>query len=163
MPSLTNAIFEQSGLTETAVVAPGNCVPERTETRRGRAPTGFEMNASVTPLVSPGTRFVASERKATHEPFVVVLPSTAAPNDGPSAGPSGPRESSAASLTAHGEPVLPNEPPRRTAKTSRWPFVSPATRFEATDSKAMTLAKRRSREITGFSDAPFGVPPEVDR
>src|SRR3954452_163733 len=158
---------EQSPDTATCVTP-----PPPWETFCSAPPGPRETNASGTPLVSPGTRLVAAETKATHDgrdvswpPRVAAHdPSTAAPYDGPSAGwPSAPRDSSVVGPTDQGEPLLPNEPSRCTTKTSRCPLVSPATRFVASDSKAIRRANRRSCEIAGFTDAPSGMPPSKAR
>src|SRR5882724_7716563 len=101
--------------------------PEPSETLSTAPPGPRETNASGTPLTSPATRLVAADTNATHEGLETSLPprvpakepSTAAPEDGPSAGaPLRPREMSWVLPTAQGEPLLPNEPPRSTRKTS---------------------------------------------
>jgi len=53
---------EQSPDTATCVTP-----PLAAETRSSAPPGPRETNASATPLVSSGTRFLADETKATHE------------------------------------------------------------------------------------------------
>src|SRR5919202_4127079 len=96
---------EQSPETATCVTP-----PEPSETLSSAPPGPCETNASATPLVSPGTRLLACETNATHPGRPVSrpprvadhAPSTAAPYDGPFAGPSYPRESSVVGPTDHG-------------------------------------------------------------
>jgi hypothetical protein len=85
-PPVTNDVREQSPETVTAVESASACARRGSETRLGFAPGLRTRNASTLPLVSPGTRFVAAERKAMQRALWSKLPDTAAPNDGPSAG-----------------------------------------------------------------------------
>jgi hypothetical protein len=113
------------------------CAPPGSDTRFGSRPIRLETNASTFPLVSPATRFEAELRNATHEGTVQKLPSTAAPQDGPLAGPPGAREISVVLPRSHFEPLLWNDPARRTTNTSLTPLPSPLTRLDASDSNAM--------------------------
>ena len=115
------------------------------DTRVGAPLVRPATKASVLPLVSPATRFDADDRKPTHDgPLTSAFanePSIDGAHDGPLAGaPPRPREISTVRSGAQGEPLLPKVPPRSTAKTSFWPFVSPETRSDASDSNAIARA-----------------------
>ena len=127
---------EQSPETATSVVSSVDCLPPGSETRWGSRPIRRDKNASTLPLVSPVTRLEAELRNTTHEGTDQKLPSTAAPHDGPLAGPEGDREISEVLPRCHFEPLLWNEPARRTTKTSLNPFGSLRTRLDASDSNA---------------------------
>src|SRR4051794_2904930 len=109
--------------------------------RRGLPPEMRLTNASVRPLVSPLTRFEACDRNATQDGFARKPPLTAAPQDAPLAGPPfAAREISTLRPILQAVPLLLTRPERRTAKTSRRPLVSRATRLDASDSNAITRA-----------------------
>src|SRR5258708_2313915 len=83
-------------------------------------------------------------------------------NDGPLAGvPPMPREISEGLPGFQSAPSFLTEPPRATTKTSLTPCVSPGTRLDASDSKAIARAKRLSFEITPLVDGPLGRPPSI--
>ena len=89
-------------------------------------------NTSSLPLVSPGTRLLASELKATKRPSAEIAGSKLSPLPWT---PPGPR------LTRWVVPVW-----RSRTNTSSTPLVSPGTRLVASESKA---TKRPSAEIAG--------------
>src|SRR5439155_797933 len=93
---------------------------------------GPRTKTSTAPFVSPPTRFEANEPKATKRPSAEI--------DGPPlmSFPSMPAE---LTLTRVVVPVS-----RSRTKTSETPFVSPPTRFEASETKA---TKRPAAEIDG--------------
>src|SRR4051812_39654374 len=117
LPPATQATRVQSPETATSVTASVPCALPGSDTRLSDLPGPLERNASVTPLVSPTTRFVASERKATHDPRLVKLPSTAGLKEGPLAWPPFGLEISSLSPLRHAVPVLPYFPARRMMKT----------------------------------------------
>src|SRR5918993_920421 len=150
----------QSPETATDVASVFGWRPPGSGRRLIRLPFSFATNASTLPFVSPPTRFVAAERKATQDGRLRKLPLTAAPKDGPLAWPPRRgRETRVVEPGNHWVPSLWNVPARRTTKTSLTPLVSPATRFVASDSNAITRAQRRSFEITALVDGPLGSPP----
>src|SRR3954468_15680360 len=53
--------------------------------------------------------------------------------------------------------------PRRVAYTFFTPLPSRGPRFDASDSNAIARTKRLSFDITGFVDAPLGMPPPLAR
>src|SRR5215217_609933 len=147
--------------TATEAVSVVACRLRGSETRRIFRPFRRTTNASTLPLVSPGTRFDADDRNATQRGRFLKAPSTAAPQEGPFAWPPlRGRETRRVPPGNHWVPSLAKTPARRTTKMSLTPLVSPATRSEASDSNAMTRAQRRSFEITGWVEGPFGTPPE---
>src|SRR5438477_11832555 len=83
VPPVTNAKTLQSPETARAVVS---CAAPGSDRRFGAPPLSLVTKASTLPFVSPGTRFVAAERNATHDAGWWNEPSTAGENDGPSAG-----------------------------------------------------------------------------
>src|SRR5437764_142236 len=103
------------------------------------------MNASATPLVSRGTRFDAFETNATQRGPWFCSPSMSGRYDGPFAGPPfGAREISSVLPFCHGGPDSEILPVRWTRKTSVVPFVSPDTMFDASESKAASVASWRA-------------------
>src|SRR5215216_2057900 len=109
--------------------------------RRGLPPDMRLTNASTRPFVSPLTRLEAWDRNATHDGFLRNAPLTAGEYDGPLAGaPLAVREISTFLPIFQAVPLLSIEPARLTTKTSLTPLVSPRTRFDASDSNAMTRA-----------------------
>src|SRR2546421_3627508 len=105
------------------------------------SPGPCERNASTLPLVSPFTRLEAADRNATQRGELRKLPSTDGANDGPLAGlPCLPLERRIVLPGCQTEPSLPKLPPRRIAKTSLTPLVSPVTRSDASDWKAIMRA-----------------------
>src|SRR2546427_409695 len=90
---------------------------------------------SLSPFVSPATRLVASEAKATHRPL--------AESEG-SALPKLPWTPAESTDTRTVSPVL-----RLCTKMSRTPFVSPATRLVASEAKAThrALAESEGSEL----------------
>src|SRR5205085_708738 len=139
-----------------------SCPAPGGDSRFAPPPRSLVTNASTFPLVSPGTRFVAAERNATHEAGWWNEPSIAGENDGPSAGrPLNVREIRIARPGRQAAPSLRTGPARRTANTSVVPSASFGTRLEASDWKAMARAKRLSWEITPCVEAPFGMPPPI--
>src|SRR3954447_13127001 len=101
---------------ETSNDGPLACLPSLfTETRVILPLPRLRTNASATPLVSPGTRFDASETNARQSGFVCEEPSIAGLYEGPFAGcPAIPVEASSAALMIHGEPLLAHGAERRT-------------------------------------------------
>src|SRR6187397_705891 len=87
---------------------------------------------SASPFPSPGTRFDALDAKATKRPVAEIDDAKLKPFD------SAPDESTDTRVV---RPVC-----RSCTKTSDVPFASPATRFDASDSKA---TKRPVAEIDG--------------
>jgi hypothetical protein len=87
---------------------------------------------SRSPFVSPPTRFEAPEMKATKRPSAEIE------------APKPPKSACTPAVLTLTRLVVPVW--RSRMKTSDSPFVSPPTRFEATDSKA---TKRPSAEIEG--------------
>jgi hypothetical protein len=105
-PPIVNATREQSPETSTSVVSSLDWRLPGSDTRLGR-PVPFTRNASTLPLVSPRTRFDADDRNATQFAWPLSKsPSTAAPHEGPSAGPDGPRETSTVRPGCHSSPTF---------------------------------------------------------
>jgi hypothetical protein len=104
------------------------------------------MKTSETPFVSPSTRFVAAEVNATLVPSAEIDEEVLSPL--PSTGGEPPP-----TLTRLVVCVV-----RSRTKTSETPFVSPSTRFDATESKA---TYRPSAEIEGEKLPPFDCTPEL--
>src|SRR5918997_2032534 len=97
---------EQLPDTATCVVSESDCWLPGRDTRLSLRPGPRETNASTLPLVSPGTRFDASERKATHLGFARNAPSTAGAKERPFAGwPPRPLEASCVLLPTQGWPA----------------------------------------------------------
>src|SRR4051812_39052329 len=155
----------QSPESETSKVGPSACLPvEETETRVIAPVSRLRTNASATPLLSPGTRFDASEMNARQcgERFF-ESPSTAGRYERPFAGcPPMPVEPSSVWPPFHGVPSLPYGSARRMKNTSVAALMSPATRSGASDSNATTFAMRWSWLIAGLREGPFGTVPESD-
>src|SRR5215212_7719379 len=129
---------EQLPETATPVLSKADWRRPGSETRLRPRPLSFATNASTLPFVSPRTRLEAADRKPTHFGRARNDPSTAGPHEGPLAGaPPRPRETRIVGPANHWVPSLPKTPSRRTTRTSLAPFVSPATRFEASDWKAI--------------------------
>jgi hypothetical protein len=119
------------------------CTPLVSTLTRSVVPVNrSRTKTSVCAFVSPATKFVASLSKATYRPSVE--------SDGKKLAPS-PSMFPELTLTRSVVPVT-----RSRTKTSKVPFVSFATRFEASLSKAMN---RPSREITGRKLLPFACAP----
>src|SRR4051794_5131875 len=136
-----NAIDLQ--LPDTAIAVGGSadwCPPG--SRRRGVPPLIFATNASVTPLVSPPPMLLASERKPTQVGGVSwKAPSIVAAKEAPLARARLPvREIRTVRPIRHGTPSLSILPVRLTTNTSLTPFVSPLTRFDASDWKAIARA-----------------------
>src|SRR3954454_18920893 len=133
------AIALQSPDTATAGVGAPDCLPPGSETRRGlELPEIFATKASTWPFVSPAAMFEAAERKPTHVGAEWKAPSTDGENEAPLAGPLPPvREIRLVPPIVHGVPSLSMCPVRLTTKTSLTPLVSPLTRFDASDWKAI--------------------------
>src|SRR4051794_11411505 len=108
---------------------------------------------------------LASERKPTQLGGVSWnAPSIEGAKDAPLARARWPvREIRTVLPTRHGAPSLSILPVRLTTNTSLTPFVSPLTRFEASDWKATARAYRLSFEMTGWVDAPLGPAPPSPR
>jgi hypothetical protein len=107
--------------------------------------------------------FDAAEMKATQVGFVRVEPSTAGLYDGPSAAtPLRVRDIRTVRPGFHRVPAFVARSPRNVTNTSLTPFASCPTRFDATDSNAMTRTKRLSFDMTAFVEAPFGAPPPTE-
>src|SRR3954468_4953127 len=116
----------------------------------------LETKASVTLLRAPATRFGAAGRKATQGGPTSNPPPMAGEYEGPSAAPPlREREIRRILPGLHIWPRLSKWPRRRTTNTSLMPFESPRTRFDASDSKAIARAQRRSPEITAWVDGPL--------
>src|SRR3954464_2136932 len=117
----------QSPESETSKLGPSACLPaEETETRLIAPVSRSRTNASAAPLVSPGTRFDASEMNARQcgERFF-ESPSSAGKYERPLAGcPFIPVEAISVWLPCHGVPSLPYGSARRMKKTSVKPLVS---------------------------------------
>ena len=101
-------------------------------------------NTSGSPFVSPATRFVAADVKATYRPSSLIDGSVLAPSGGAPA----PRLTSC---------VVPLAWSR--TKMSLTPSVSPATRLSAVDSNA---TYRPSSDSDGCCEGPFPSPPVLD-
>src|SRR3954454_2977634 len=131
-------------LPETAIWVAGRLDwwPPGRRRRGAPPPLIFATNASVTPFVSPRPMFVASDRKPTHDGGVSwKAPTIEGRTEGPSARTREPvREIRTVLPICHGTPSLSILPVRLTTKTSLTPFVSPRTRFEASDWKAIARA-----------------------
>src|SRR4051812_18964550 len=136
------AIALQSPDTATAVVGAPDCLPPGSETRRGLPlPEIFATKASTWPFVSPPAMLEAADRKPTQVGALWKAPSTDGEKDGPLAGPWPPvREIRLVLPTLQGTPSLSMWPVRLTTKTSLTPFVSPRTRFDASDWNAIARA-----------------------
>src|SRR3954471_3191839 len=142
LPPVTKAIDLQSPETATAVVGAPDCFPPGSETRRGLLlPEIFATKASTWPLVSPEAMFEAADRKPTHVGALWKAPSIEGEKEAPLAGPCPPvREMRLLPPTVHGTPSLSMWPVRLATKTSLRPFVSPLTRFDASDWNAIARA-----------------------
>jgi hypothetical protein len=104
--------------------------------------------------------FDADEMKATHVGFERVEPSTDGLYEGPSAAaPLFVRDMSTVRPGFQRVPAFVARLPRNVTKTSLTPSRSFPTRFDASDSNAITRTKRLSFDMTAFVDAPFGAPP----
>src|SRR3954447_21880498 len=120
-------------LTRTVETAPGS---SKTPSRSGSL---SRTNVSRAPLVSPATRFEASELKAMKRPDEEMPPAKEKPF------PSAPSLASLTRkvLTEPGSSKMPSESVSRSRmNTSPVPLVSPLTRFVATDVKATYLPLR---------------------
>src|SRR4051794_27763152 len=157
--SVTNATRSQWPSTLTSEVAPGP-----TETRSIRPVWSQNTNASATPFVSPGTRLDASDTNATQRGACSCSPSTSGRYERPLAGaPPSPREIRRVFPILHGGPFELYGRLRRTTNTSVTdPLPSCATRLDASESKAATVASWRSCENAGSCDGPFGKPPLIE-
>jgi hypothetical protein len=151
----------QSPDTDTSYVGASDWLPWLpTETRVIASVRASQRKASATPLVSPRTRFDASETNATHRAGRWPSPLTDGPYERPFAGcPPKPRDTSTVLPACHGDPWSSYGSPRTTANTSVTPFVSAGVMSLASDSNAMMRAKRSSRLTAAFLEGPFGTPP----
>jgi hypothetical protein len=114
-----NATAAPSGLIAGSKLSPDACDPAAPTLIRSIDPVWrSRTNTSMNPFVSPTTRLVASDEKAT---------SPSAPTTGSQLPPS-PSEPSVATLTRSVVPAW-----RSRTKTSKVALVSPATRFVAHD------------------------------
>src|SRR3954453_5325973 len=155
-PLATKATFEQLPAIDGSVAGP--VTPRETSivlfARRSRT------KMSVMGSASPAARFVASDSKATQCGSVVTEPSSDGARDAPLASAPLP-----ATLTRCSEPepfgrLRPSRPfGRDQTKTSVTPFVSPLTRFDASDWNAARRVLRLSPEMVGALEAPFAAAP----